>query len=70
MRELGFRTGMVLLAGAIAGLTANHINGAIVDSSGGWRGVKIFSGVFCLVGTTLVLFARIRKTGIKLFAYF
>jgi hypothetical protein len=35
-----------------------------------WSGVKIFSGVFCLVGTTFVLAARIRHTGCKLYAWF
>ena len=69
MPELGFRVGMVLFACGVAGLTANPINGAIVDDSGGWTGVKIFSGVFCLVGTTLVLFVRIRKAGMKVFVH-
>ena len=70
MAELGFRTGIVLFLTAIGGLTTNPINGAIVDGSGGWRGLKIFSGVFCLVGTTFILVARIRKTGLKLFIRF
>jgi MFS family permease len=70
MPELGFRIGMVLFAGAVAGMTTNAVNGAIVDGSGGWTGVKIFSGAFCLVGTTLVLIARIRKTGMKFLARF
>ncbi|GIJ88142.1 hypothetical protein Asppvi_007059 [Aspergillus pseudoviridinutans] len=70
MAELGFRTGIVLFASAIAGLTTNPINGAILESGGGWSGLKIFSGVFCLVGTTVVLIARIRKTGWELFVVF
>ena len=70
MTELGFRTGIVLFVTAIGGLTTNLINGAILDSAGGWAGPKIFSGVFCLVGTTFVLVARIRKTGWELFARF
>ncbi|KAJ9144716.1 major facilitator superfamily transporter protein [Pleurostoma richardsiae] len=64
--ELGFRTGIVLLVTATSGLTTNPINGAILDGSGGWNGLKIFSGVFCLVGTTFVLASRIKKTGFKL----
>ncbi|KAI9370021.1 major facilitator superfamily domain-containing protein [Aspergillus egyptiacus] len=67
MSELGFRTGIILLATAISGLTTNPINGAIVDSAGGWAGLKVFSGVFCLLGTTFVLVARIRKTGWNVF---
>lgn len=70
MADLGFRTGIVLFVTAIGGLTTNPINGAILDSTGGWAGLKIFSGVFCVAGTTFVLVARIRKTGWKLFARF
>lgn len=70
MAELGFRTGIVLLCVAIGGLTTNPINGAILGHSGGWTGLKVFSGVFCLVGTTFVLVARVRKTGWKLMARF
>ncbi|KAF7557994.1 hypothetical protein G7Z17_g280 [Cylindrodendrum hubeiense] len=36
MAEIGFRSGIVLLATAIAGLTTNPINGAIMESAGGW----------------------------------
>jgi hypothetical protein len=48
----------------------NPISGIILDGPDGWTGVKIFSGVFCLVGTTLVVVARISKTGVKLLARF
>ncbi|KAK7418598.1 hypothetical protein QQZ08_011182 [Neonectria magnoliae] len=67
MAEIGFRTGIVLFVSAIGGFTANPINGAILESAGGWTGLKVFSGVFCLVGTTFVLVARIKRTGWKLF---
>lgn len=70
IQEIGFRTGMVLLTTAFAGLTTNPINGAIVENSGGWAGLKIFSGVFCLAGSTLVLFAKLRRTGWKLVSRF
>lgn len=69
-QELGFRTGMVMFATAVAGLTTNPINGAIVDGASGWNGLKIFSGVFCLVGSTLVFVTRLRRTGFKLAARF
>lgn len=68
--EIGFRTGIVFFVASIGGLTTNPINGALVDSSGGFTGMKIFAGVFCLVGTTFVLFARLRKTGPKFLVAF
>ncbi|KAH6657801.1 major facilitator superfamily transporter [Truncatella angustata] len=67
-QEIGFRTGLVFFVSSIGGLTTNPINGAILDH--GWTGIKIFSGVFCLVGTTFVLAARINRTGWKLFVIF
>ncbi|KAJ6780206.1 hypothetical protein PWT90_01933 [Aphanocladium album] len=68
--EIGFRTGIVFFVASIGGLTTNPINGALVDSSGGFTGMKIFAGVFCLVGTTFVLVARLRKTGPKFLVAF
>ncbi|KAM6504670.1 hypothetical protein FSOLCH5_015173 [Fusarium solani] len=64
--EIGFRTGLVFLVASIGGLTTNLINGAILDGSGGWVGDKVFGGVFCIVGTTFILAARIYTTGWKL----
>jgi MFS family permease len=70
LAELGCRTGIIMLVTAIGGLTTNPINGAILDSADGAAGLKIFSGILCLAGTTFVLVARVRKTGRKLFARF
>ncbi|CRG86566.1 Monocarboxylate transporter 4 [Talaromyces islandicus] len=70
MSEIGFRTGMVTFLISLGGLTTNPVNGAIIDSSGGWAGLKIFSGVLCLAGTSFVLVARIKQTGWKLLARF
>lgn len=70
IREIGFRTGIVFFVASIGGLTTNPINGAILDGSGGWVGIKIFSGVFCLVGTSFILLARLRRTGLKLLTVF
>ncbi|PQE07804.1 major facilitator superfamily transporter protein [Rutstroemia sp. NJR-2017a BVV2] len=70
MKELGFRTGIVIFVAAVGGLTTNPINGAILDDAGGWDGLKVFSGVFCIVGTTFVFAARIRRTGWKLLVRF
>lgn len=68
--EIGFRTGIVFFVASIGGLTTNPINGIVIDSSGGFMGMKIFAGVFCLVGTSFVLLARLRRTGLKLFVTF
>lgn len=68
--ELGFRTGIVLFSVAVAGMITNPINGAIVDGAGGWTGLKVFSGVFCLAGSVLVLMVRLRRTGWKLAVVF
>ncbi|PSR93680.1 putative monocarboxylate transporter [Coniella lustricola] len=68
--ELGFRVGIVMLTCAVAGLTANPINGAILDGAGGWMGVKIWSGVFCVVGTVSTLVVRGRRAGWKLTTIF
>ncbi|KAF2105996.1 major facilitator superfamily domain-containing protein [Lophiotrema nucula] len=67
MEELGFRTGIVMFVTAVGGLVTNPINGAILGGGGGWTGVKIFSGVFALAGSTFVLVARIRQTGWRFF---
>ncbi|KAF1991433.1 MFS general substrate transporter [Aulographum hederae CBS 113979] len=71
MKELGFRTGIVMFVTSLGGLTTSPINGAIVDSNGGgYSGLMIFSGVFCLVGTTLILVARMRMAGWKIIAVY
>ena len=70
MAEVGIRTGIVFFSNSIAGLTTNPINGAILGTSSGWLGIKVFAGVFCLVGTTFILAARIHRTGWKLFVNF
>lgn len=63
LSELGFRSGMVQFGIAIAGLTGNPIAGAILDSAGGWTGVKVFSGVMCIVGTAFVHVVRVKRAG-------
>lgn len=64
--EFGFRTGIVFFVSSIGGLTTNPITGALIDSPLGYTAAKIFPGVFCVVGTTLILAARVRRTGWKL----
>ncbi|KAF7563454.1 hypothetical protein G7046_g698 [Stylonectria norvegica] len=63
--EIGFRTGITFFISSIGGLTTNPINGAIISGPGGFLGIKIFAGVFCLVGTTFIVAARIHQTGWK-----
>lgn len=66
MSEIGFRMGAVYFVSAFSGFTTNPIGGAIVEGGGGWAGIKVFAGVFCLVGTAFVLAARIRNAGWRL----
>jgi MFS family permease len=66
MSEIGFRTGLVFLFASIAGLVTNPMNGAILDGSGGWTGLKVTAGVFCLAGAASVAAGRIYATGWKL----
>ncbi|KAM0481980.1 hypothetical protein ACHAPX_003314 [Trichoderma viride] len=68
--EMGFRMGLSFFVLSFGGLTTNPISGAILEGPLGWLGPKIFSGVFCIVGTTFVLAARIKQTGWKLNAVF
>ncbi|GMG43245.1 unnamed protein product [Aspergillus oryzae var. brunneus] len=64
--EVGYRTGLLFLFASISGLTTNPIAGAILQHSGGsYTGMKIFSGVLLIVGSTLVLGVRLRQTGLK-----
>lgn len=68
--EHGFRIGLAFFSQAAGGLTTNPINGAILGRHENWTDPKIFAGVFCVAGTTLVLAARIRKTGFRFLAVF
>jgi MFS family permease len=66
LSEIGFRTGIVLFMASIGGLTTNPISGAILNGEdSGWLGVKIFAGVFCMIGTSCVLAARVHRVGWK-----
>ncbi|RYP69488.1 hypothetical protein DL770_008218 [Monosporascus sp. CRB-9-2] len=63
LEEAGFRTGVAFFLAGVAGLVTGPICGSILGNTGGWTGIKIFAGVFCLAGTTSVLLARLRITG-------
>ncbi|OBT38673.1 hypothetical protein VE00_10908 [Pseudogymnoascus sp. WSF 3629] len=70
-REIGFRTGLMFLALSVGGLTTGPMAGAILaKENGDFLGMKIFAGVFVMVGTTGVLVARLYETGFKLVAKF
>src|SRR3569833_1706259 len=60
--EIGFRTGLVFLVAALPGLVTSPIAGAIYAESGGWIATRVFSRIYCLAGTTVILAARIRFT--------
>ncbi|KAF4977212.1 hypothetical protein FZEAL_6240 [Fusarium zealandicum] len=64
--EIGFRTGIVFFISSIGGLTTNPIAGEIINRPNGWVGAKVFAGVFCIVGTTFILVARVHRVGWKL----
>ncbi|OGM48615.1 hypothetical protein ABOM_001971 [Aspergillus bombycis] len=60
-------TGLLFLFASIGGLTANPIAGTILQHSGGsYTGMKIFSGVLLIVGSTLTIGVRLREKGLKL----
>ncbi|KAJ5987253.1 monocarboxylate transporter [Penicillium sp. IBT 35674x] len=63
--EIGYRTGLLFLCSSFSGLTTNPIAGAILQHDGGsYTGMKVFSGVFLLVGSVAVLAARLHHTGL------
>ncbi|KUL84253.1 hypothetical protein ZTR_06960 [Talaromyces verruculosus] len=70
-KVIGYRTGLAFLFGSIGGLTTNPIAGAILQrDNGSYTGMKIFSGVCVMIGTTLVFVARLHQTKFKLLAKF
>lgn len=70
-KVIGYRTGLAFLFGSIGGLTTNPIAGAILQrDNGSYTGMKIFSGVFVMAGSTLVFLARLYQTKFKLLAKF
>ena len=66
-KEIGFRTGLMFLICSVGGLVTNPIAGAILArENGSFLGMKIFAGVFCLAGTTILAFGRLYITNWKL----
>ncbi|KAK4102542.1 MFS general substrate transporter [Parathielavia hyrcaniae] len=61
-------TSIVLFMASIGGLATNPISGAILNGEdSGWDGVKVFAGVFAMLGTFMfcVAAARVRRPGWK-----
>ncbi|CAK7211652.1 hypothetical protein SCUCBS95973_001187 [Sporothrix curviconia] len=71
-KEIGYRTGVVFLTGSIPGLVTSPIAGAILAMGDGnnWVSVKVFAGVFLLVGSTVTLMARFKFSGFGLTTVF
>jgi MFS family permease len=68
--EIGLRSGLTFCVTSIAGLSTNPISGALLDLPTGWLGVKIYGGIMCIAGTSIIFMARIHRTGWKLRAVF
>ncbi|KAH3904867.1 hypothetical protein HBH56_227090 [Parastagonospora nodorum] len=70
--EIGYRLGVVFLAISIPALTMAPIGGAVLQASAthGWRDVKIFGGVMCIAGSSIVLVSRLLYTEKKLLKVF
>lgn len=66
--EIGYRMGVFFVAIAIPALTLGPIGGAILQRS--WLDVKVFGGVMCIVGSGIVLVARLMYTDKKFFKAF
>jgi MFS family permease len=68
--EIGYRLGVVYLVLAAPALALGPIGGAILQSSGGWLGVKLFGGIMCLAGALVVLASRLLYSDKKLLKVF
>ncbi|KAF4121619.1 Major Facilitator Superfamily [Geosmithia morbida] len=67
MRKIGVRMGMVFTIVSFAVLTGPPIAGAIIDSTGSYKGAQAFSGACLATGgvfMTLSKVVRMRKTGV------
>lgn len=66
LAEVGLRTGIVFFAGAASTLTGNPIAGAMLATPGAWLAPKLFAGLCCICGTTVILAARLSRRTAKL----
>lgn len=65
LEEAGYRNGLTFLFSSVGGLTTSPIAGAILQTSAGWTGLKVFAGVFMLAGTSFILAARVARVGLS-----
>jgi MFS transporter, MCT family, aspergillic acid transporter len=61
--EIGYRTGLAFLICAGPGLATSPIAGAILVNTGSWTNLMVFSGVFTLVGTTVIYISKTSQVG-------
>ncbi len=71
IREIGTRTGITLVASALAALAGSPAAGAIVSSTRGgggnpYLGLQLFCGVVMIAGSLAFLLARYMLVGFKL----
>ena len=66
LSRLGTRMGMCSVLCSLGSLCGTPISGAILDGTGGWVGVALFSGFTLLVTGVLFLFARWAQAGTNL----
>ncbi|PYI03423.1 MFS general substrate transporter [Aspergillus sclerotiicarbonarius CBS 121057] len=70
-QEIGYWSGVSFMFASVAGLVTGPIAGAILaHDDGSYWGMKVYSGVLILVGSTLVLGTRVLQTGLVLRAKF
>jgi MFS family permease len=68
VRQIGVRQGTVFAIVSIAALIGNPIGGSIITRwHGDFKGVQIYGGVMCTAGAVIILLARIRVGGLKIF---
>lgn len=65
MRTLGTRMGQVFFVSSLGLLVGTPSGGAILDSTGSYLGLQLFSGITILVTALLLLAARVVKAGWK-----
>ncbi|RMD39161.1 hypothetical protein DV735_g5968, partial [Chaetothyriales sp. CBS 134920] len=63
MEKLGTRLGQCFFVSAFGLLCGTPVSGAILDSSGGWLGVQLFSGFSILLATAFMVTARVSRQG-------
>ncbi|EXJ82007.1 hypothetical protein A1O1_08075 [Capronia coronata CBS 617.96] len=66
MRKLGTRMGQCFFISAFGLLVGTPVSGAILNNTGSWLGVQLFSGVAIFITAFLLVWARISAAGVAL----